>query len=71
MTESGVDGEPNHCISRGVSNISNSGISNWKIFFVKSSDAGKSFGIPIKLSNSLGASSGPEIDIRDTYDGMK
>jgi hypothetical protein len=47
-------------------------LSNWEIFFVKSSDAGKSLGIPINLSNSpIGASSGPEIDIRDTYDGMK
>jgi hypothetical protein len=47
-------------------------LSNWEIFFVKSSDAGKSLGIPINLSNSpIGASSGPEIDIRDTYEGMK
>jgi hypothetical protein len=39
---------------------------------VKSSNAGKSFGIPMNFSKlPNGASSGPEIDIRDTDEGMK
>lgn len=52
-------------------NLPSSTLSNWEIFFVKSSDAGKTFGIPINLSNSPnGTSTGPEIDIHKTDEGM-
>lgn len=52
-------------------NLPSSTLSNWEIFFVKSSDAGKTFGIPINLSNSPnGTSTGPKIDIRKTDEGM-
>jgi len=57
--------------TNGMVNLPSSTLSNWEIFFVKSSDAGKTFGIPINLSNSPnGTSIGPEIDIRKTEEGM-
>jgi hypothetical protein len=52
-------------------NLSDSMISNWEIFFVRSSDAGKTFGIPLNLSNSPnGTSTGPELDIHENNEGI-
>jgi hypothetical protein len=54
-----------------MTNFSSSTPPNWEIFFVKSSNAGKTFGMPINLSNSPnGSSTGPEIDIHDTDGGI-
>ncbi len=54
-----------------MTNLSTSTPQNWEIFFVKSSDAGKTFGTPINLSNSPnGSSTGPEIDIHNADGGM-
>ena len=51
--------------------MSDSMLPNWEIFFVRSSDAGKSFGIPLNLSNSPnGTSTGPEIDIQENNEGI-
>ena len=53
-----------------IPNISDSMLPNWEIFFVRSSDAGKTFGIPLNLSNSPnGTSTGPEIDIHENNVG--
>ena len=53
-----------------IPNISDSMLPNWEIFFVRSSDAGKTFGIPLNLSNSPnGTSTGPEIDIHENNEG--
>jgi hypothetical protein len=52
-------------------NLSDSMISNWEIFFVRSSDAGKTFGTPLNLSNSPnGTSTGPELDIHENNQGI-
>jgi hypothetical protein len=52
-------------------NISDPLLPNWEIFFVRSSDAGKTFGIPLNLSNSPnGTSTGPEIDIHENNEGI-
>lgn len=52
-------------------NISDSMLPNWDIFFVRSSDAGKTFGIPLNLSNSPnGTSTGPELDIHENNEGI-
>ncbi|MGB8641715.1 MAG: hypothetical protein WCD28_05465 [Nitrososphaeraceae archaeon] len=54
-----------------IPNISDSVLPNWEIFFVRSSDAGKTFGIPLNLSNSPnGTSTGPEIDIHENNEGI-
>ena len=54
-----------------IPNISDSMLPNWEIFFVRSSDAGKTFGIPLNLSNSPnGTSTGPEIDIHENNEGI-
>jgi hypothetical protein len=51
--------------------ISDSMLPNWDIFFVRSSDAGKTFGIPLNLSNSPnGTSTGPELDIHENNEGI-
>jgi hypothetical protein len=52
-------------------NISDSMHPNWEIFFVRSSDAGKTFSIPLNLSNSPnGTSTGPELDIHENNEGI-
>lgn len=52
-------------------NISDSMLPNWDIFFVRSSDAGKTFGIPLNLSNSPnGTSTGPELDVHENNEGI-
>jgi hypothetical protein len=54
-----------------IPNIPDSILPNWEIFFVRSSDAGKTFGIPLNLSNSPnGTSTGPEIDIHENNEGI-
>jgi len=54
-----------------IPNISDSVLPNWEIFFVRSSDAGKTFGIPLNLSNSPnGTSTVPEIDIHENNEGI-
>jgi hypothetical protein len=54
-----------------IPNISDSTLPNWEIFFVRSQDAGKTFGIPLNLSNSPnGTSTGPEIDIHENNEGI-
>jgi hypothetical protein len=54
-----------------IPNISDSMLPNWEIFFVRSSDAGKTFGFPLNLSNSPnGTSTGPEIDIHENNEGI-
>ncbi len=54
-----------------IPNISDSMLPNWEIFFVRSSDAGETFGIPLNLSNSPnGTSTGPEIDIHENNEGI-
>lgn len=54
-----------------ITNIPDSMPPNWEIFFVRSSDAGKTFGIPLNLSNSPnGTSTGPEIDIHENNEGI-
>jgi hypothetical protein len=54
-----------------IPNISDSMLPNWEIFFVRSSDAGETFGIPLNLSNSPnGTSTGPEIDIHENKEGI-
>ncbi len=54
-----------------IPNISDSTLPNWEIFFVRSQDAGKTFGIPLNLSNSPnGTSTGPEIDIQENNEGI-
>ncbi|MGC2309229.1 MAG: hypothetical protein WA461_12570 [Nitrososphaeraceae archaeon] len=54
-----------------IPKISDSRLPNWEIFFVRSSDAGKTFGIPLNLSNSPnGTSTGPEIDIHESSEGI-
>ena len=51
--------------------ISDSMLPNWDIFFVRSSDGGKTFGIPLNLSNSPnGTSTGPELDIHENNEGI-
>lgn len=53
-----------------MANISDSMLPNWEIFFVRSSDAGKTFSIPLNLSNSPnGTSTGPELDIHENNEG--
>lgn len=54
-----------------MANISDSMPPNWEIFFVRSSDAGKTFSIPLNLSNSPnGTSTGPELDIHENDEGI-
>lgn len=54
-----------------ITNIPDSMPPNWEIFFVRSSDTGKTFGIPLNLSNSPnGTSTGPEIDIHENNEGI-
>jgi hypothetical protein len=54
-----------------IPNIPDSVLPNWEIFFVRSSDGGKTFGIPLNLSNSPnGTSTGPEIDIHKNNEGI-
>jgi hypothetical protein len=54
-----------------IPNIPDSMLPNWEIFFVRSSDGGKTFGIPLNLSNSPnGTSTGPEIDIHKNNEGI-
>ena len=54
-----------------MANISDSMLPNWEIFFVRSSDAGKTFGMPLNLSNSPnGTSTGPELDIHENNEGI-
>ena len=54
-----------------IPNISDSMLPNWEVFFVRSSDAGETFGIPLNLSNSPnGTSTGPEIDIHENNEGI-
>jgi len=54
-----------------IPNIPDSMLPNWEVFFVRSSDGGKTFGIPLNLSNSPnGTSTGPEIDIHENNEGI-